>query len=56
MDAIEFAKLYSRHLHWLEKDCDGWEDMQLRLDGENLTGIELNEYNLLQNQDQYHPG
>lgn len=46
MDAIEFAKLYSRHQHWLEKDCEGWEDMQLKLDGENLTGIELNEYNL----------
>lgn len=41
MTQEELNKVLERHLHWLQKDCDGWEDMRAILDGENLDRLNL---------------
>lgn len=34
------------HKHWLNKDCDGWENMRADLEGVNLQGVNLRGANL----------
>ena len=34
-------KVLEKHLHWIRKDCDGWEDMRADLTGADLTGANL---------------
>ena len=42
MTQEELNKVLERHLHWLNRDCDGWEKMRAVLDGETLNGLNLN--------------
>ena len=41
MTQKELNKVLERHLHWLRKDCAGWENMRAILDGENLDRLDL---------------
>lgn len=51
MDKAKLKEVLERHLHWIKKDCDGWEDMRANLNsadlyGANLNGADLNGANL----------
>ena len=46
MDARELKEILDRHLHWLRKDCSGWEAMRANLRGTNLRGADLSKANL----------
>lgn len=46
MTQEELNKVLERHLHYLNRDCDGWENMHAVLDGENLDGLNLREARL----------
>ena len=46
MTQKELNKVLENHQHWLDKDCDGWENMRANLDGENLKGLNLEGANL----------
>lgn len=46
MTQKELDKVLENHQHWLDEDCDGWEDMRANLDGENLKGLGLVNVNL----------
>ena len=41
MDANKLKEILEKHLHWIRKDCDGWEYMRANLYGANLTGANL---------------
>ena len=41
MTQEELNKVLERHLHWIRKDCAGWESMRAILDGENLDRLDL---------------
>ena len=41
MDAQELKKNLENHKHWLNEDCEGWEDMRANLSGANLSGANL---------------
>ena len=41
MTKEEIKKILERHQHWLNEDCDGWEDMKADLYEANLRGINL---------------
>lgn len=36
MTQEELDKVLERHLHWLRRDCDGWEDMRANFSYKNL--------------------
>lgn len=45
IDAIN--KVIKNHNHWLNKDCDGWEDLRADLKHANLSGANLRWANLM---------
>lgn len=42
----ELEEKLEKHKHWLNRDCEGWEDMRLDLQQEDLSGINLENANL----------
>jgi uncharacterized protein YjbI with pentapeptide repeats len=46
MTQEELSKVIENHLHWLNEDCDGWENMRADLSDKNLEGLDLSEANL----------
>ena len=42
----ELAKIIENHQHWLNEDCEGWEDMRANLGGANLGDADLSDANL----------
>ena len=43
MTQEELNKIVEHHQHWLQEDCDGWEDMKADLRGAILRGVDLRE-------------
>ena len=41
MTQEELNKILENHKHWLNEDCEGWENMRANLRGANLTGADL---------------
>ena len=41
MDAKKLKEVLENHKHWLNEDCDGWQDMKANLSGANLSGVNL---------------
>ncbi len=41
MTKEEIKEVLEKHSHWLNEDCDGWEDMRANLSGANLRGANL---------------
>ena len=37
----ELKTIIENHKHWLNEDCEGWEDMMANLSGANLSGANL---------------
>ena len=46
MTQEELNKVLENHKHWLNGDCDGWEEMKADLCGANLRGADLRYANL----------
>lgn len=46
MDRKELDKILENHKHWINKDCEGWENMRADLCGVNLWGADLYRANL----------
>ena len=46
MTQAELSKVLENHLHWLNEDCEGWENMRADLSEKNLEGLNLSEANL----------
>ena len=56
MTQEELDKIVKQHQHWLQEDCEGWEDMKANLrwadlsranlSGANLSGADLRGANL----------
>lgn len=42
----EIKEVLEQHKHWLNEDCDGWEDMRAYLSGADLSGADLSRANL----------
>ena len=52
MTQEELDKIVEQHQHWLNEDCEGWEDMKANLSwadlsGADLSGADLSRANLL---------
>ncbi len=41
MKRRELSKILRNHKHWLNEDCEGWENMRARLREADLSGIDL---------------
>ena len=41
MDAKKLKEMLENHKHWLNGDCDGWENMRADLSGADLSGAYL---------------
>lgn len=41
MTQEELHKILENHQHWINKDCDGWENMRAELSGKDLSGVDL---------------
>ena len=41
MNKEELAKVLENHKHWLNEDCEGWENMKANLFGANLRDADL---------------
>lgn len=41
MTELELDSILERHLHWLNKDCEGWEAMRADLSNVDLTDVDL---------------
>lgn len=41
MDSYKLKMILENHNHWLNHDCDGWEDMRANLQYANLQGANL---------------
>ena len=41
MDEKKLKEVLENHKHWLNEDCDGWQDMRANLRGANLRGADL---------------
>ena len=41
MTQEELNKILENHKHWLNEDCEGWENMKANLRGANLRGADL---------------
>ena len=37
----EIKKIIEKHLHWLNEDCEGWENMKANLCDADLCGADL---------------
>ena len=46
MDSDKLKEVLENHNHWLNHDCDGWEDMRAKLQGANLQYANLQYANL----------
>ena len=46
MDDKKLREILENHKHWLNEDCDGWENMRATLSGADLRGANLREANL----------
>lgn len=46
MNKEELSKVLENHEHWLNEDCDNWEDMRANLRGADLSGANLSGANL----------
>ena len=46
MDSEKLKEILENHKHWLNEDCDGWQDMRADLSGANLRGANLRGANL----------
>lgn len=46
MNEYELKEIIERHQHYINRDVDGWEDMQANLYGENLSCANLRGVNL----------
>ena len=42
----ELTQILENHQHWIEEDCEGWEEMLANLSGANLFGADLSGANL----------
>ena len=40
MDAKKLKEVLENHKHWLNEDCDGWQDMMADLRGVDLSGVD----------------
>ena len=41
MDSEKLKEILENHKHWLNEDCDGWQDMMADLSGAYLRGADL---------------
>ena len=41
MTQKELKVILENHKHWLNEDCEGWQDMRADLTGADLTGADL---------------
>ena len=41
MNNEELKKILENHMHWIKKDCEGWESMRVNLCGADLYGADL---------------
>ena len=41
MDSEKLKEILENHKHWLNEDCDGWQDMRANLYIANLNRAEL---------------
>ena len=46
MDSEKLKEILENHKHWLNEDCDGWQDMRADLRGADLRGANLRGANL----------
>ena len=46
MTQEELDKIVEQHQHWLNEDCEGWEDMRANIADANLAGANLTDANL----------
>ena len=46
MTQEELNKILENHKHWLNEDCEGWENMRADLERADLYGADLREANL----------
>ena len=46
MDNKKLARILENHMHWLNEDCEGWQNMRADLRGANLRGANLYGANL----------
>lgn len=46
MDKKKLDRIIRNHLHWLKKDCEGWENMKADLSGLDLSHADLSGVNL----------
>ena len=46
MDSEKLKEILENHKHWLNEDCDGWQDMRANLRGADLKWANLREANL----------
>ena len=46
MDSEKLKEILENHKHWLNEDCDGWQDMRADLRGADLRGADLSGANL----------
>ena len=43
MNKKELNRILTNHLHWLNRNCDGWESMRADLTGANLSETDLSD-------------
>ena len=46
MNQTELNKIIENHKHWINEDCEGWENMKANLCGAYLRGADLRDVNL----------
>lgn len=46
MDSDKLKLILKNHKHWINRDCDGWENMRASLQGANLKDADLRGVNL----------
>ena len=46
IDEKQLNIILENHKHWLNKDCDDWENMRANLSGVDLRGVDLRDLNL----------
>ena len=46
MDSEKLKEILDNHKHWLNEDCDGWQNMRANLSGANLSRANLREADL----------
>lgn len=41
MNNVELKKIIDNHQHWINEDCEGWQELRANLRGANLRGANL---------------